>query len=182
MSERTLVTGFGPFLNVTENPSARLAEAAGRPFHVLDVTYEGVERFVSSLELSSFDRLLMLGVATGRKHLCPEMFARNTYGAVADSQGSTRSGAIREGAPLLLSSTLFVDEPLAELLANDARLQLSMDAGSYLCNFAYFKALDTYPQKQIGFLHVPLFDFVPFDDQLKSLTDLLGVVESFGQS
>jgi pyroglutamyl-peptidase len=177
MSERTLVTGFGPFLDVVDNPSARLAEALDRPFQVLEVSYDAVEDFIFHVDPSSFDRLLMLGVASGRAHLSAELFARNTYGAVADVAGRSRSGAIQQGQPLLLGSSLFGDEALADILVSHQRMRMSLDAGCYLCNFAYFKALTAFPLKQVGFLHVPSFSAISFEEQLGALGDVLRAVE-----
>lgn len=177
MSERTLVTGFGPFWDVDENPSAKLAEAVGRPSTVLEVSYDAVEDFIFHLDSDSFDRLLLLGVAPGRSHLCAELFARNTYGIRPDVRGTERVGQIQQGQPLLLGTTLFGEEALSEVLVNDPNMRLSLDAGSYLCNFTYFKALVAFPSKQVGFLHVPPFDQICFDDQLQSLGDLLEALE-----
>jgi pyroglutamyl-peptidase len=176
MPERTLVTGFGPFLDVTDNPSAQLAEKLGLPYHVLEVSYEAVEEFLANLDASSFDRLLMLGVAKGRAHLCAELFARNTYGSVLDTSGNARSGAIDESQPLLLESTLFGAESLAQVLSTHPNLRTSLDAGAYLCNFTYFKALARFPSKRVGFLHVPDFEKISFEEQLEVIRAVLAGV------
>lgn len=172
MSERTLVTGFGPFLDVVDNPSRHLAEATGRSCQVLEVSYDAVEDFIFHLDPSTFDRLLLIGVAPSRTHVCAELFARNVYGGVADVEGRGRSGSIQSDQPLLLGSTLFGDELLSDILVHHRSVRMSLNAGSYLCNFAYFKALAAFPAKQVGFLHVPPFEVIPFEDQL-------GVVEAF---
>jgi pyroglutamyl-peptidase len=176
MSERTLVTGFGPFLDVTDNPSAKLAEALDRPHKILEVSFQAAEDFLSGLDLGKFDRLLMIGVAQGRAHLCAELFARNSYGSVSDVLGNVRSGVIEEGQPLLLESTLFSNEALAQVLVDRPHTRVSLDAGSYLCNFTYFKALTAIPQKQIGFLHVPPFEKVAFEEQMETVRDILSAV------
>src|SRR5690242_18891454 len=109
MSERTLVTGFGPFLDVVDNPSGMIARSTGRPNEVLEVSYDAVEDFIFHLDPATFDRLLLLGVAPSRTRLCAELFARNTYGRIADVQGTSRTGPIQSNQPLLLGSTLFGD-------------------------------------------------------------------------
>jgi pyroglutamyl-peptidase len=173
-----MVTGFGPFWDVQENPSAKLAEALGRPSQILDVCYDAVEDFIFHLDPESFDRLLLLGVAPGRTHLSAELFARNTYGVRPDIRGNERIGPIQQDQPLLLGTTLFGEEALSEILVNDPHVRLSLDAGSYLCNFTYFKALVAFPSKQVGFLHVPSFEKIPFQDQLNSVTDVLEALEA----
>jgi pyrrolidone-carboxylate peptidase len=42
----------------------------------------------------------------------------------------------------------------------------SVDAGSYLCNYLLYRALLRFPEKRIGFLHVPAFSVVPFEEQI----------------
>jgi pyroglutamyl-peptidase len=177
MSERTLVTGFGPFMEVKENPSSKVAEELGRPYHVLEVTYDAVEDFIFHLDPDSFDRLLLIGVAPSRAHISAELFARNTYGGAPDMRGETRSGPIQQEQPLLLGTTLFGEDALSEILVHNSRMRLSLNAGTYLCNFAYYKALSTFPSKQIGFLHIPPFEAVGLDQQVEAAMALLEAVE-----
>jgi pyroglutamyl-peptidase len=177
MQERTLVTGFGPFLNVEDNPSARLAAALNRPHRVLEVSYEAVDAFIGELDPNSFDRLLMMGVASERAHLCPELFARNVYGSTSDVSGSVRTGSIRPREPLLLNTTLFTESALASLLIANPQMRVSMDAGAYLCNFAYYQALTAFKDKRVGFLHVPHFDRIPFETQAQAIESLLKALE-----
>jgi len=155
---RTFVTGFGPFLDVTENPSATIAEAVanakGRPYRILEVSFEAVEEFLISLDPDSFDRLVLLGVADSRKQVMPELFARNYIGHAKDVRGNDRMGPIEEGGPLLIEGTLWSNELLsAEITSPD--IEVSLDAGTYLCNYIYYRALRTLPGKRIGFCHVP---------------------------
>jgi len=178
VNEKTLVVGFGPYQNVSVNPSAQLAEALEWQHLVLDVSYSAVERFVFQRDAARFEHLLLLGAAPSRKFLTPELFARNTYGGVADVAGVRRSGEIENGKPLLLTTTLFDDQLLASALADDPKMRLSYDAGSYLCNFIYYEALSQFPDKKVGFVHVPSFDVIPFEDQLQSLNALMMAVES----
>jgi pyrrolidone-carboxylate peptidase len=177
MPERTLVTGFGPFLDVTDNPSSRVAEGCGRSFAVLPVSYDAVEDFIFHLDPDGFDRLLLIGVAPSRQHICAELFARNTYGRVPYIQGSTRVGAIQADQALLLGSTLFGDDVLSDLLVHHPKVRMSLDAGSYLCNFAYFKALAAFPAKQVGFLHIPSLTTIDLDEQLAIVDELLRSLE-----
>ena len=174
---RTFVTGFGPFGSVAENPSGLLAKGCERPFEVLEVAYEAVDAFVSGLNPEGFDTLLMLGVAVSRTHLTPELYARNWKGAVADVRGASLPGPIEEGEPLLLPSTLWNAHLVAELSVRPG-LFASMDAGSYLCNYLSYRALRRFPQKRVGFLHVPTFERVPQDRQTEILTQVLAAVEA----
>ncbi|HVT11921.1 MAG TPA: hypothetical protein VHE55_06615 [Fimbriimonadaceae bacterium] len=178
MNERTLVVGFGPYLNVADNPSAHIAEALDLPHVVLEVSYTAAEKFVFQRDPSYFDCLLLLGAAPSRKFICPELFARNVYGGVADVEGNQRTGEIEAGQPLLLSSTMFTDEPMAAVLADDPHMRLSLDAGCYLCNFLYYEALTRFPGKQVGFVHLPLFDAIPMATQIQSIYGLMRTIET----
>lgn len=178
MAGRTLVTGFGQFLSIKENPSSMLAQALDRPYHLLDVSYDAVEDFIFHLDPSSFDRLLLMGVAASRTHLTPELFARNIYGDAPDVRGVKRHGTIQQADHLLLESTLFGCESLSEVLLADPHMRLSLNAGNYLCNFAYFKALTAFPCKQVGFLHVLPFEKIALEVQINSILQVLDAVES----
>lgn len=173
---RIFVTGFGPFGTVTENPSARLAETCGQPFEVLEVAYAAADAFVERLDPNSFDALLMLGVAVGRHEPTPELFARNWRGAVPDVHGIDIPGPIEEGQPLLLEATLW-DPHLLAALEVDLGLHTSLDAGSYLCNYLSYRALRKFPDKKVGFLHIPTFKAMKEERQVEILK---GVIQKIG--
>jgi pyrrolidone-carboxylate peptidase len=174
--QRTLVTGYGPFGDIKENPSAKLAEGCGRPFRILEVAFEAADDFLANLDPSTFDRLLMIGVAAGRKHVTPEVYGRNQIGRVKDVQGIERFGPIDPKGDLLLLSTLWTPEVLGDLLL-DPRLHASFDAGSYLCNFVTYRALSRFPEKAVGFLHVPKPEDMPLDIQAEVLQKVLAQLE-----
>lgn len=177
MSDRTFITGFGAFLAVSDNPSSKLAEQTGRPYQVLEVSYTAVDHFLASLSDASFDRLLMLGVAANRDRLTPELFARNMIGKAPDVRGKAPLGYIEQGAPLLLESTLWTPEITSEIVAYDPQTKISMDAGDYLCNYLGYKALQRFPNKLVGFMHVPSPERLPLCHQATSLDRILKLVE-----
>ena len=178
MKERTLITGFGPFGDIKENPAAILAEASGRPFAVIEVAYLAADDFLSKLDLGSFDRLIMLGVAAGRDHLSIELFARNWKGDAKDVREEGAEGLIEAGAPLLLEGTLWTAENASQIVAFDPRVRISMDAGSYLCNYTYFRALQHISGKRVGFLHVASQEKMSIEIQMLSLQKILEVIEA----
>lgn len=173
MDGRTLVTGFGPFPGVDDNPSAVLARESGEAHRVLDVSYDAAEAFVRDLDPSSFDRLLLIGVAASRDHLSLELFARNGCGRAPDVAGCVRAGRILDDFPLLLPSTLFEPEASAQILAGEPRLRFSLDAGGYLCNFIYYRCLAAFPDKRVGFLHVAPPERIGIGDQAALLRRVL---------
>lgn len=176
-SSRTFVTGFGPFLDVQDNPSAKVAQALGRPFRILEVSFEGVDRFLAELDPASFDRLVMIGVARGRKLVMPELFARDHIGHTKDVRGLDRFGEIVHEAPLLLDGGLWTPEVLGAL-AGETTVRASMDAGTYLCNYAYYQAVRRFPDKRVGFLHLPDESAMPIDEQIRLARKLVEATEA----
>jgi pyrrolidone-carboxylate peptidase len=56
----------------------------------------------------------------------------------------------------------------------------SADAGCYLCNYLYYRALRRLPGKRVGFVHVPPLDVLPFEDQRRVLAGLIDRIEGRG--
>lgn len=179
MSARTFVTGFGPFLNVIENPSATVAAALDRPHQVLEVSFDAADRFLGQIDPESFDNLLLIGVARGRTKMCPELFARNQIGHTKDVRGVDRFGPIEEGGPLLVEGGLWDAEQLLIALG-DPRVHVSLDAGSYLCNYTYYRAARAFPKRRVGFLHLPDVAAITLEEQILIAKRLLEMVEKGG--
>jgi pyroglutamyl-peptidase len=177
MRDRTLVTGFGAFGSVLDNPSAKLARESGRPFKVLEVAYEAADEFISSLDNTAFDRLLLMGVANSRDKFSVELFARNWRGKSADVRGVRAEGRIDEDAPLLLESELWNPENTSKIVVSDSHIRISMDAGDYLCNYVYYRAMQKIPINKVGFLHVPPESKMPLETQMESLQGILAELE-----
>jgi pyroglutamyl-peptidase len=172
MNSRLFVTGFGPFGTVTANPSQLLAESYDGPKQILDVSFAAVDDFVREIDQSSFDTLLLIGVASGRDRLTPEFFARNSIGKTKDVCGESRFGEIDANQPLLLEGTLWRSDQVAEWTM-DMPVRASFDAGNYLCNYVYFRALENLPSKHVGFLHVPPVEKVSFEEQKATLKRII---------
>ena len=151
-----LVTGFGPFLNVTENPSAQLALSLdGRTFaghkvigRVLPVSYERAPALTLATvrEEGPFSLVLGTGVARGRAGLCVESVAHPECGAQLDVDGE-RMTRLGQGK---VASTLDVAE-----LASCLQATVSGDAGGYVCNAWLYQVAVALPQTTVGFVHLP---------------------------
>jgi pyroglutamyl-peptidase len=163
---KVLLTGFGPFGNVAENPTERLA----RHFDGARIG----DRLVEGLPLpTSFSRakvllrervtdhelVLMLGVAESEKVIRIETVGRNCDDArIADIDGASPSGRIDEG-PEVLPVSVDTHAILAALQRADIPARLSDTAGSYVCNHVLYATLATVDVPRIGFIHVPPADF-----------------------
>lgn len=174
MPHRTLVTGFLAFGGFAVNPSALLAQGCGRRFELVEVSFAAADAFLGRLDPSSFDRLVLMGVAGKSTVMRLERTAHNVIGPGADVRGITRPGLIEPDGSPALAATLWpaslLDAPSADWAGSD-------DAGDYLCNYLLYRALRRFPQKRVGFLHVPPADAVPLDRQQVTLARLLAGIE-----
>jgi len=147
-----LVTGFGPFLDVSDNPSAQLAERAPSAHQIIEVSFRAVDDFLDQLAVRPPTELLSIGVATSASQLRFETVAHNRIGPTPDVLGEVWGpGPIDPAGPPMRAGTLWMPEWLEE-----SELSIpSTDAGGYLCNYLYFQALTRLPHTRVGFLHVP---------------------------
>jgi len=178
MKERTLVTGFGAFGTVSENPSAYLARESSRTFNLLEVSFDAVDEYLAALDVTPYEQIVLMGVAANRDHMSLEMFARNWIGSTPDVRGKAIEGSIHADQPLLLDTTLWSAEIASKLVFEDRLLRISLDAGSYLCNYIYYRALEMFPGKRIGFLHVASQSKIALELQMISLQKILQTIES----
>jgi pyroglutamyl-peptidase len=164
---RVLITGFGPFPGAPFNPSAALAKTLARRrrpalagidrvVHVFATTYASVDRDLPKLfaQKPKPDIVLMFGVAGRRHQLCIETQARNAVSLLFPDAGGhrPRHGVIKLHGP----ATLTGNAPFARL-AGAAGTRLSRDAGRYLCNYVYWRALEQVrgTRPLVQFVHIP---------------------------
>lgn len=165
-----LITGFGGFPRARFNPTGRLVEELAhirRPAfakarivtHVFSTDYAAVDRELPALIRRHRPAvILMLGLAARSKHLLIETRARNTLSILAaDAQGfAPRHGAIRLGAPGDRKAANSFARLLAAVRGFGVRTRLSRDAGGYVCNYLYWRALENAER----FSNPPLMQFV----------------------
>jgi pyroglutamyl-peptidase len=151
---RTLLTGFGPFGAIIDNPSARIvahfaeAGALGHALttRVLPVSYDRAAEEVSALlREGAFDAALLMGVATRTAVLRLERVARLRGGGHRpDVDGrSPADTTLSLGALPTYTATVALEPLAAVLAAADVPARLSDDAGGYVCNHTYYAALQT---------------------------------------
>jgi len=164
-----LVTGFGPFRNHAENPSSILAASLSNHSAVLTVTYPAVESFAKSLSRVETGPILCLGLNASLEEPVFELYAHNHIGSEPGSSGRKHSRTvIRKSGPKTLGQTLASPAQLPDL-----PMKLNYTPGSYLCNFVLYSLLVRYPERQIGFIHVPLFESMPRDEQFRRIQHLI---------
>lgn len=165
-----LVTGFGPFPGVPNNPSARLAErvATARTFSrngiatralILTTSYAALAgELAPHLKQDPPDCILMLGVAAKRRRICVERRAANRVnGRAPDATGKCAGGmSLQVGAALPRMPRIPLLPLLRALTVPGVRPAFSRDAGRYLCNAAYFETLGAMRGRPVVFLHIPM--------------------------
>jgi pyroglutamyl-peptidase len=170
---RILITGFGPFPGAPFNPTTPLvkrltqlrrpafadAELIGHIFHVTCAT---VDRELPALIAQHRPQaLLMFGLAGRTAHVRIETRARNAVTTRFPDADRHRAhkGSIVGGADALM----FGPHTAKLLRAADGTgidARASRDAGSYLCNYLSWRALEAVHAKDgprlAAFVHVPL--------------------------
>jgi pyroglutamyl-peptidase len=164
---RVLITGFGPFPGAPFNPSAALAKALARRrrpaladiervVHVFATTYASVDRDLPKLfaQKPKPDIVLMFGVAGRRHQLCVETRARNAVSLLFPDASGRRP---QHGAIVLRGPTALKGNAPFARLAGAAGTRLSRDAGRYLCNYIYWRALEQVrgTRPLVQFIHIP---------------------------
>lgn len=183
-----LVTGFGPFLDVQENPSGALAQAleADPPpgirvrHRVLPVTFEGVPRalaeFVAAPEHARPTLLLALGVHRGATFRLEQNARAEPTSDKPDTSGATGLG-LTAGKPRTTQVDVFAlaRELSACSLELGVGLEISSDAGGYVCDWTYQHLLRLGEHLSVPalFLHVPPETAHAVDHQLPFVREVV---------
>ncbi|MHC2335814.1 pyroglutamyl-peptidase I [Bradyrhizobium sp. USDA 4454] len=169
---RILLTGFGPFPGAPFNPTMPLVKrltALRRPAfddvalssHIFDVTYAAVDRELPELIAEHRPQaLLMFGLAGRSSHLRIESRARNAVTTRFPDAGRqlARKGSIESGADAQMFGP-HSEKLLRAALATGIDARASRDAGSYLCNYLSWRAIEAVNDdnglRLVQFVHVP---------------------------
>ena len=166
---KVLVTGFEPFGDEAMNASL---EAVRRlPARVGALEIETAElptsyaRSLAALEAAIMrtkpDIVLCVGQAGDRAALCVERVAINVQDAeIADNDGAKPvDGPAIAGGPAAYLATLPARAVVAALHAEKLPAQLSMSAGTFVCNHVFYGLMHLAEARRhsfrAGFLHVP---------------------------
>lgn len=173
-----LITGFGPFPGVADNPSIQVARHLEQepPTGVrviareLPVTFEGAPEAVAAAAREAGDALgvlLGLGVQPEPTFRLERRARGRLDGARPDNSGRTASGVgVDLGGDLETALDL---EHLAAVLteAGAPRVAISEDAGGYVCERTYHALLARAGERGVPalFLHVPPIEVMAPADQ-----------------
>lgn len=170
---RILVTGFGPFPGAPYNPTMplvqRLTQLRRPAFgdvelisHIFHVTYATVDRELPEL-IAQYrpHALLMFGLAERTRHVRVETRARNavtTRFPDAD-RNRARKGSIVGGGTDAMMFGPHTAKLLRAAVSTGIDARASRDAGSYLCNYLSWRAIEATcgnGPRLAAFVHIPL--------------------------
>jgi pyroglutamyl-peptidase len=170
---RILITGFGPFPGASYNPTqplvARLLRLRRPAFtdvefsgHIFPVTYKAVDRELPlALAEHRPHAVLMFGLASRTAHVRVETRARNAVTMLWPDAAQTRSrkGSIAGGADAKMFGP-HTAKLLRAAVGTGLDARASRDAGSYLCNYLSWRAIEAVDAdsgpRLAAFVHVPL--------------------------
>ena len=166
---KALVTGFDPFGGERTNASMEAVRALPARLGPLEIATAvlptSYARALPALEAAIAraqpDLVLCVGQAGERAALCLERVAVNLQDAeMADNDGARPiDRPVVAGGPAAYLATLPVRAAVAALRAGELPAQLSMSAGSFVCNHVFYGLMHLasasgHPFRS-GFLHVP---------------------------
>jgi len=140
-----LLTYFEPFGKRCTNASMDVALSLPYDSIELPVRWKGIDNKLSQIQEINPDVLILLGEAGTYDKVTIELASRNHCNGI-DNEGIEKiSEKIDEQMPdMIYTNVVF-----------DSSFHYSYNAGKYLCNYTYFKALSTLTIKKIVFIHVP---------------------------
>ncbi len=169
---RVAVAGFGPFPGVPKNPSGEIVRAIAklRRFRaanivldtvIMETIYSAAESGLAKLIANNPDAIVLFGVAGRAKHIRVETTARN-HASVLHPDHARVTPVSQKLAPNG-AARLNVRGPAmhirAAIRATGAKAELSIDAGNYLCNAVFYRALSATrglkPAPLTFFIHIP---------------------------
>ena len=185
MARQIIVTGFRAFPGVEDNPSQRVVERLeraprllphGSAIRLLDVTYASVDAALDEIFRTSPAVLVLTGFSREARGLTLETRVTTAFAPDRpDCDGaipSCPSGGVRQ------RDNDAVDFALLETALTQAGLACSRsaDAGAYLCNFIYRRALEQIEERGIAaraiFVHLPAIAGTPLALESRASMDL----------
>jgi pyroglutamyl-peptidase len=165
---RVLITGFGPFPGVAENPSGWLAEmvaAAAPPTNcmiyraVLPTEWHAVASRAAYFHQAIRPRLMIhFGLKVEATKIQLESKAHNQIEHRPDAGGAhPERNVVISGCEEMHETWLPVDALAGRLQAESIPVSVSQSCGRYLCNDLYFRSLNWAEQNGSDalFVHVP---------------------------
>ncbi|PXA82248.1 pyroglutamyl-peptidase I [Auritidibacter sp. NML120779] len=167
--QRVLVSGFEPFGGMDYNPSWDVAEQlsdadTGAEVHVIRLPVEfgtAAQILLDHAESLQPEVIIATGLASGTDAIRLERVGLNLRDArIPDNAGAQPiDEPVDPHGPTAVFSTLRLKAALARITDAEIRVQLSLSAGSFVCNDVLYSLLVALDRKQApipgGFVHLP---------------------------
>lgn len=127
--------------------------------HIFATAYDAVDRDLPKLLARKPDVLLIFGLAGRRRHVCIETRARNARSILLPDVAGYRPlhAVIERHQARALGGNAPSPRLLNAFRSTALPVRLSRDAGAYLCNYAYWRALQGVRRGRplVQFVHIP---------------------------
>lgn len=184
-----LVTGFDAFGGDAVNPSYEAVRRLPARIGTLEIVTgqlptsfrRAVPKLRALIKREQPGIVLCVGLAADRAAICIERLAVNLDDArVADNDGAMpRDKPVVRGGPAAYFSTLPVRRIAARLSAEKIPCELSMSAGTFVCNHVFYALMDDAAKSKrslgAGFVHVPALSVLSLERLVRALTVTLDV-------
>lgn len=170
---RVVVTGYGAFMGITDNPSATMAQTLAErgvkgglvEYRRLDVTPAAVEGFMAEMRKNPPDVILSMGVTHGQAQV--EERPENQLDAAPDGNNELMAARkVRERGPDELKTDLPVEAidwalqqfgAARQVFTSSSDANYQPDRSAYLCNFLGYNLaaeFGTSAKTSAGFIHI----------------------------
>ncbi len=185
---KVLVTGFGPFEGVDENPTKQIIEKFNKvgkvptnvhlDTFVLPVETKAAEEILDQYyESNTPDAVVHLGIAVKDTTVRLERIALN----LDDFRNPDNTGQvitdrpIVEGGPLAIRTGLPDRALMLALKEEDIEARLSYSAGAYLCNHVFYYSAYKFMDQgsKVIFVHVPPVEYLSTDQGVRLVEVIL---------
>lgn len=185
---KLLMTGFEAFAGLDFNPTAHLANKFSQTVYnnikietaILPVSFENTFKNFQNIYKEDYIAIIMCGLAYSRPWWSLEQIAKNLIvDNRPDNDGHIQKNKKQinvEGKNAVYAS---IDLHLLNKRLKDKGLpsEVSMDAGTYVCNYLFYRVASSYQQPSF-FLHIPANQELKQDSKY-SLEDLEKYMDIF---
>lgn len=158
---RIIISAFNEFGSVNDSSTKYALSHATLPSHItkeyLSVDLNKTKEELCQIFSSNPELYIMLGQSGKDDKIHIERYARNILNFRIEDNGGNKpiDEEIIKGAPSILETKIDIESLNNYLNENKIPSELSEDAGSFICNYSYYLALNS--GVNAIFIHFPLY-------------------------
>lgn len=161
---KILLTAFEQFGKISNNSSLEVVKNLTTNHEIykvilpvkLNSSYQILNKKIEEINPEA---IILCGQAASRKVISIETTAKNiiTKKVSDDDEVDVNNSVIIENVSDFYYSKFPTNEALSRLISLEIPVELSSNAGEYICNSLYFKTLHYHPNIPSVFIHFPLY-------------------------